>query len=111
MFMVSAADINKSVKVINQKIINQFETEYQDTKDKVIDEFKTMVQMLKDVLTGKYRGIKLSTIGILAFTVVYIILPSLFPQTILDEAALIMTCIGSLKKEFNRYKAWKLNQI
>ena len=109
--MVSAVDINKSVKVINQKIINQFENEYQDTKNKVIDEFKTMVQMLKDVLTGKYRGIKLSTIGILAFTVVYIILPSLFPQTIVDEAALIMTCIGSLKKEFNRYKAWKLNQF
>lgn len=82
-----------------------------------IQDFKVLSSLLKDYWKGNYKSIPYKAIGVIAFTILYVlniadVIPDFIPGLgLLDDASVIAFCLKIVGSELQKYKAWKGNEI
>ncbi len=98
-------NVNRLEKSFNKKYLTEF-----------VHEGKLYFAMLKDYFTKEYQEISITSIGIIIFTLFYILFPiNLIPNFlpivgILDDVFLLGLCLKVCKDDIERYTKWKISQ-
>jgi uncharacterized membrane protein YkvA (DUF1232 family) len=78
-----------------------------------VEDIVLLLGLLNDFIRGRYRKIPFQAIAAVAFALIYLINPvDLIPDFIpvaglLDDAAVIATCLALIDSDLREYRAWK----
>jgi uncharacterized membrane protein YkvA (DUF1232 family) len=76
-------------------------------------DFKILSALLKDYWKGNYRNIPYKSIGVVVFTLLYVlnvadVVPDFIPGLgLLDDATVIGLCLKIVNAELQKYSTWK----
>ncbi len=80
---------------------------------KFIGDLSILASLVKDYWSGSYRTIPYKAIGVIVFTLLYVlniadIIPDVIPGAgLLDDASVIAFCLKIVGSELDKYKLWK----
>jgi uncharacterized membrane protein YkvA (DUF1232 family) len=80
---------------------------------KFINELGVLISLVKDYWNGSYRAIPYKAVGIIVFTLLYVlniadVIPDVIPGVgLLDDASVIAFCLKIVNSEIEKYKEWK----
>jgi len=80
---------------------------------KFIGDLSILASLVKDYWNGSYRAIPYKAIGIIVFTLLYVlniadVIPDVIPGVgLLDDASVIAFCLKIVSSELDKYKQWK----
>ena len=78
-----------------------------------LSDFKLLSSLLKDYWKGNYRSIPYKSIGVVVFTLLYVlnvadVVPDFIPGIgLLDDATVIGLCLKIVSSELEKYSDWK----
>ena len=83
------------------------------TLKKFIGDLSLLASLVKDYWNGSYRTIPYKAIGVIVFTLLYVlniadVIPDIIPGAgLLDDASVIAFCLKTVSTELDKYKIWK----
>lgn len=83
------------------------------TLKKFIGDLTILASLVKDYWNGSYRTIPYKAIGVIVFTLLYVlniadVIPDVIPGAgLLDDASVIAFCLKIVSSELDKYKVWK----
>lgn len=81
-----------------------------------VDDAKLLIAMVKDYWSRKYRRVPFGVIGVIVFSLIYVLNPfDLIPDILplvgqVDDAAVISACLLLVEGDLLKYKKWKEDQ-
>ena len=85
--------------------------------NKFLGDFKELFSMVKDYWKGGYRDVPFWTIGSIVAVLIYVlnpldIVPDFIPIVgLLDDTAVISTCLAMVGLDLKKYRKWKNKKI
>ena len=111
---ITDADI-KNIMSKENELLKKFEPD--GPLGRFSEDFMTMNSLVKDFYEKKYTAISRRAISIIVYALSYVLNPiDLIPDPIpeigyLDDLAVMAVCLAHVRKDIDKYQAWKILQV
>lgn len=78
-----------------------------------MDDFRTLVRLVVAYARGHYRDIPIDALVVVVGALVYVVspfdaIPDVLPAGFLDDAAVILWAVKTVRDELDRFRSWEL---